>query len=227
MAKSKVYFISTEHMVKWLEDPPDSLISRLEQMWNHEELNLNEWIKPGDKVIIKTHFGAVNQTRHLRPMYIRKIVDLVRKAGGIPWVAECVGLGLDLKNLEANFCTAPGYLSLAAQHGFTIGSLNAPVILLDGIWGTDSFIVSNENGKHLKKTAVALGLRAADKILIVSHFKGHDGAGFGGALKQLGIGCVSKQGKGEAHFGGNENIYVKHPENCTACGKCIEVCPPG
>ena len=227
MTKSKVYFVNTEQMVMWAGFTPDSLIDRLERLWNHEDVNLNDWIKPGDRVVIKTHFGAINQTRHLRPMYIRKIVDLVRKVGGIPWVAECVGLGFDVENPEANFFTGPGYISLAAQHGFTPGSMNAPVIFLDGVWGTDSFIAPNENGKHLKKTAVAMGLRAADKVLVVAHFKGHDGTGFGGALKQLGIGCVTKQGKGEAHFGGNENIYVKHPENCTACGKCIEVCPPG
>ncbi|MFX0116356.1 MAG: DUF362 domain-containing protein [Candidatus Hodarchaeota archaeon] len=224
MPASKVYFVNTDQMSGLSSD---SLIDRFERLWNHEEVNLNDWIEPGDRVIIKTHFGAINQTRHLRPMYIRKIADLVRKAGGIPWVAECVGLGLSPARPEANFTTAPGYLNLAAHHGFTTGSLNAPVILLDGVWGTDVFIVSNENGKHLKSTAVAMGLRAANKILIVSRFKGHDGVGFGGALKQLGIGCVGKQGKGEAHFGGHENMYVKHPENCTACEKCLEVCPPG
>ncbi|MFX1563827.1 MAG: DUF362 domain-containing protein [Promethearchaeota archaeon] len=223
--KAKVYFVNTEQMVSWFGFTPDSLIDRLERLWNHKEVNLNEWIKPGDKVIIKTHFGSINQTRHLRPLYIRKIVDLVRKAGGIPWVAECVGLGFLGQDPEAWMSTGPGYIYLAAQHGFTLGSMNAPIILLDGVWGTDSFMVPIENGKHLKRIAVAMGLRAADKILIVARFKGHDNAGFGGALKQLGIGCVGKQGKGEAHCGGNENIYIKHPENCTACGKCLEVCP--
>ena len=79
--------------------------------------------------------------------------------------------------------------------------------------------------KYIKDVALAMGLRIADKTLIVSRFKGHDGAGFGGALKQLGIGCVGNEGKGGAHWGGGENIYVKRPENCTACGKCIRICP--
>ncbi|MFX1255792.1 MAG: DUF362 domain-containing protein [Promethearchaeota archaeon] len=224
MTDAKVYYVNTDQM-----GFGDSLIDRLERLWNHKEVGLNDWIKPGDKVIIKTHFGSRNQTRHLRPMYIRKIVDLVRKAGGIPWVAECVGLGLDIDNPESTMSTGPGYTSLAAQHGITMGSMNAPVMFLDGIWGSDTFTVPNETGKYLKKVAVAMGLRAAEKVLIISRFKGHDGAGFGGALKQLGIGCVSKQGKGEAHYGGSENVYIKHPENCSGseCSKCIEVCPPG
>ncbi|MFW9993697.1 MAG: DUF362 domain-containing protein [Candidatus Odinarchaeota archaeon] len=221
MSDSKVYFVNTEQM-----GFGDSLIERLERLWNHEEVSLNSWIKPGETVIIKTHFGARNQTRHLRPMYIRKIADLVRKAGGIPWVAECCGLGLEPGNTERTMTTGPGFLNLAAEHGFTPGSVNAPIIILDGTWGSETTVSDNETGKYIKKVAVATGLRAADKVLVVSHFKGHDMAGFGGALKQLGIGMVGKQGKGEAHYGGAENIYIKGPENCNACGKCIKVCPP-
>ncbi|MFX0092741.1 MAG: DUF362 domain-containing protein [Candidatus Hodarchaeota archaeon] len=222
MAKSKVYMVNTDQMTFG-----DSLIDRFERLWNHEGVDLKDWIKPGDKVIIKTHFGSVNQTRHLRPMYIRKVVELVRKAGGIPWVAECAGLMLNVRksHSESNMTTAPAYMSLAAEHGITQGSMNAPVVILDGVWGSDTTVIPNEKGKHLKKIAVAMGMRAADKILILSRFKGHDGAGFGGALKQLGIGCVGKQSKGEAHFGGNENIEIKGPENCDACGECLKVCP--
>jgi uncharacterized Fe-S center protein len=84
METAKVYFVNTEQMVGWFGETPDSLIDRLERLWNHKEVNPNEWIKPGDKVIIKTHFGSINQTRHLRPLYIRKIVDLVTKAKGLP-----------------------------------------------------------------------------------------------------------------------------------------------
>ncbi|MHA2295622.1 MAG: DUF362 domain-containing protein [Candidatus Hodarchaeales archaeon] len=221
MSENKVFHVNTEQM-----GSRDSLIDRLERLWNHEDVGLKEWIKTGEKVILKTHFGSTNQTRHLRSMYIRKIVDLVRKAGGIPWVAECCGLGLEVGNDGKTMTTGPGYQSLAADHGFTSGSMNAPVVILDGVWGSETTLVDNYTGKYLNKIALATGLRAADKILVVSRFKGHDGAGFGGALKQLGIGMVGKQGKGEAHFGGNENIYLKNPDNCNACGKCVDVCPP-
>ncbi len=220
MSKTKVYMINTKEM-----GMGDSLIDRLEHLWKHEEVGLKDWIKEGEIVAIKTHFGSRNQTRHLRPMYIRKVVDLVREAGGIPWVCEGVGLFWDERHKEATMSNGPGFVYLANQHGFNIGALNAPVVMDDGIVGTEVFRVHNEKGKYIKDIALAMGLRIADKTLIVSRFKGHDGAGFGGALKQLGIGCVGNEGKGGAHWGGGQNIYVKRPENCTGCGKCIRICP--
>lgn len=203
----------------------DSLIDRLEFLWNHEEVKLNDWIEAGEIVSIKTHFGSRNQTRHLRSMYVRKVVDLVRAAGGIPWVCEGVGLGWDSGNPEFTMSNGPGFMALANRHGYSVGSMNAPVIMVDGIVGTEVFRVKNEKGKHIKDVAMSMGLRTADKVLIVSRFKGHDGAGFGGALKQLGIGCVGQEGKGGAHWGGGKNIYIKNPDNCDGCGKCLRICP--
>ncbi len=220
MSKSKVYMVGTDDIFRG-----DSLIDRLELLWNHEEVGLSNWIEPDEIVIIKTHFGSRNQTRHLRPMYIRKVVDLVRKAGGIPWVCEGVGLGWDEANKEYTMSNGPGFLNLGNQHGINSASMNAPVVMDDGVIGTETFRVKNDQGKYIKEVAVAMGLKIADKTIILSRFKGHDGAGFGGALKQLGIGCVGKEGKGAAHAGGGSNIYVKNPDNCTACGKCIRICP--
>ncbi|MFX1537662.1 MAG: DUF362 domain-containing protein [Promethearchaeota archaeon] len=220
MSKTKVFMVNTKGL-----GIGDSLIDRLEHLWNHEEVGLKDWIKEGEIVAIKTHFGSRNQTRHLRPMYIRKVVDLVRKAGGIPWVCEGVGLFWDVRHKEETMSNGPGYVILANRNGFNIGTMNAPVVMDDGIIGTEVYHVHNDKGKYIKDVALAMGLRIADKTLIVSRFKGHDGAGFGGALKQLGIGCVGNEGKGRAHWGGGENIYVKRPENCTACGKCIRICP--
>ncbi len=222
MTKSKVYMINTNELKMG-----DSLIDRLEKLWNHTDVKLVEWIKKGEIVAIKTHFGSRNQTRHLRSMYIRKIVDLVHSAGGIPWVVEGVGLGWDSGNPELTMSNGPGFINLANRHGFSTGTMNAPVVMGDGIVGTEVFHVQNDKGKYIKNVAMAMGLRTADKVIIVSRFKGHDGAGFGGALKQLGIGCVGNEGKGGAHWGGGQNIYVKHPENCTGCGNCLRICPYG
>ncbi|MFX0015335.1 MAG: DUF362 domain-containing protein [Promethearchaeota archaeon] len=220
MSITKVFMVNTKGM-----GVEDSLVDRLDHLWKHEDVGLKDWIKEGEIVAIKTHFGSRNQTRHLRPMYIRKIVDLVREAKGIPWVCEGVGLFRDEGNREFTMSNGPGFISLANRHGFNIGALNAPVVMDDGIIGTEVFRVPNEKGKYIKEVAMAMGLRIADKVLIVSRFKGHDGAGFGGALKQLGIGCVGNEGKGAAHMGGGENVYVKNPDNCTGCRKCLKICP--
>ncbi len=220
MKKSKVYMVNTDDL-----DAGFSLIDRLTLLWNHEDVNFKDWIEENDLVAIKTHFGSRNQTRHLRPMYIRRIVDLVREAGGIPWVCEGVGLGWDENNKEFTMSNGPGFLSIGNRHGYNTSTLNSPVIMDDGTVGTDVYMVPNEIGKYIKNVDLAMGLRMADKVIIASRFKGHGGAGFGGALKQLGIGCVGVYGKGGAHFGGGENIYVKNPDNCTGCGKCIRICP--
>lgn len=220
MEKSKVIMVNNSNLKL-----NDSMMDRLEKLWYHDKVKLNDWINEGDIVIIKTHFGSRNQTRHLRPMYIRKIVDFIRKEGGIPWVAEGVGLGWDYKNAENAMANGPGFMTLANRHGFNFGSMLAPIVMLDGVAGTDTYTADNEKGKYLKKIAVQMGLKFANKVLVVSHFKGHDGIGFGGALKQLGIGMVGVAGKGAAHFGGSENIYVKEVENCDGCGKCITMCP--
>ena len=222
MTKSKVFMVNTNDL-----KAGDSLVDRLEKLWNHIDVKLTDWIEKDEIVAIKTHFGSRNQTRHLRSMYIRKVVDLVRAAGGIPWVLEGVGLGWDSGNPELTMSNGPGFISLANRHGFSTGAMNAPVVMGDGIVGTEVFHVRNDKGKYIKNVAMAMGLRTADKVIIVSRFKGHDGAGFGGALKQLGIGCVGNEGKGGAHWGGGENIYVKNPENCTGCGKCLRICPYG
>ncbi|MHA1443326.1 MAG: DUF362 domain-containing protein [Candidatus Hodarchaeales archaeon] len=220
MSKSQVYMMNTEDLTMG-----DSLIDRLEHLWKQPEVGLNDWINKGEIVAIKTHFGSRNQTRHLRSMYIRKVVDLVRAAGGIPWVCEGVGLGWDSGSPELTMSNGPGFVYLASRHGFNIAAMDAPVVMDDGIVGTEVFHVNNDKGIYIKRVALAMGLRTADKVLIVSRFKGHDGAGFGGALKQLGIGCVGNEGKGGAHWGGGENIYVKNPDNCDGCGKCLRICP--
>ncbi len=221
-SKSKVFMVHSNNT-----DFEDSLIDRLEYLWNHTQVDLNSWINKGDIVAIKTHFGSLNQTRHLRPMYIRKIVDLVQQDGGIPFVCEGVGLFWSENNKELSMANGPGYIRLANRHGFNTSAMNAPVIMDDGVFGTEIFKVTNENGKYIKNVAMAMGLRFADKVLIISRFKGHDGGGFGGALKQLGIGCVGKEGKGAVHWGGGENVFIKNPENCDGCGNCIRLCPKG
>jgi len=102
--------------------------------------------------------------------------------------------------------------------------LEPPVVMLDGYWGTETVPVE-VNGKFIKVAHAAIGLCDFDKVLVIARFKGHEDMGFGGALKQLGVGCVGKQGKAEMHYG-KGNFYVKAPENCNQCLKCLKVCPP-
>ncbi|HME54096.1 MAG TPA: DUF362 domain-containing protein [Candidatus Lokiarchaeia archaeon] len=190
------------------------------------EIGLDGYLQSGMKVCIKTHFGALNNTRYLRPSYARAIVDHVKTFGVTDIiVAESCGAGLPNGSDEwAGRASEPEYLECAKRHGFTPDTMGCPVTMLDGPLGLEWFSQEIE-GKYFKEVLVAGKLKDIDALIMQSHFKGHEAAGFGGAIKNLGIGCVSKGGKSEAHHGKRMEIKQEAcPEDCEAC---ITICPSG
>lgn len=192
-----------------------------------KKLGFENKISNGDKVVVKTHFGALENTRYLRPSYLRFLCDYIKDVGGIPSLAESCGWGLP-ENISGMHTEYSGranekeYLSVALQHGFTNETMGAPILMLDGADGTD-YEIQKIKGKRFNEVLVGGQLREFDFLVLATHFKGHSGAGFGGAIKNLGIGCVSKGGKVQAHMGKkfDYNLSKCIPE----CQKCIEVCP--
>lgn len=194
-----------------------------------KELGIEKKVKKNDKIVIKTHFGALENVRYLRPNYIRFLCDYIKDLNATPFVAESCGWGLPEK-FTGNHTEYSGrsnekeYLEIALRHGFTDETMGAHVLMLDGPDGTDIELQKN-NGKIFKEVLVAGRLKEFDHLILASHFKGHINAGFGGAIKNLGIGCVSKGGKAQAHSG-KKFEYVS--ENCrTECDECMKVCPTG
>jgi len=191
------------------------------------ELKIEEKIKEGDKIAIKTHFGALENTRYLRPSYLRFLCDYVKDIGGEPFLAESCGWGVpeSVSGIHTEYSgrgTETEYLEVALKHGFTKETMGAPILMLDGEDGTD-IEIQKINGNRFKEVLVAGRLREFDYVIVASHFKGHSGAGFGGAIKNLGIGCVSKGGKVEAHTGKTFDINF---DSCSPeCENCIKVCP--
>ncbi|KXH72910.1 MAG: hypothetical protein AM326_00865 [Candidatus Thorarchaeota archaeon SMTZ-45] len=216
MGKSKVYF--TDRQAR----PDYNMIDKLEHIFN--ELGLDKEIKAGEKVMVKTHFGQWGNTNYLRPAYARKIVDLVRVAGGEPFLAETCGLGYGAGGAYGGRTTAPEYLAMATLHGYTEASVGAPLIMADGYWGTDVYDIEVD-GEHVKSVDVAAAVFDCDKVIVLTHAKGHGLGGLGGTIKNLGIGLVGKRGKGAMHFMGDIKI---DPEKCLGpdCSKCLKVCPP-
>lgn len=200
--------------------PHYSMLDKLELLW--KKTGLEQAISNGSRVIIKTHFGAYGNLMYLRPAILRRIVDLVKSRNGSPILAESAGLGYG-GGFYGGRTTAADYLRMAAANGFTMGSMGAPIILLDGYWGTDTFDVAIK-AKRLKKVVVGMALRDADIVIMFTHFKGHGQTGMGGSLKNLGIGCVGKYSKCMMH--GPKNPVVK-PEACKGakCSLCVDVCP--
>ncbi len=212
---SKVYFSDRRARTDY------NMLDKLEHIFN--ELGLDKDIKPGEKVMVKTHFGQWGNTNYLRPAYARKIVDLVRASGGEPFVAETTGLGYGAGGAYGGRTTVVEYLTMAALHGYTAASMGVPLIMADGYWGTDVIEIP-VNGEHIESVDVATALFDCDKVIVLTHAKGHGLGGIGGTIKNLGIGLVGKRGKSAMHFIGDIKI---NPDKCLGpdCSKCLKVCP--
>jgi len=192
-------------------------------------------INPGDKVGVKVHVGEAHNTRYVRPDYVREVVNAIKAKGGIPTLIETQGLGEHVQHISINEEYKIGvshrrntadHLKIAHLHGYTESITGAPLEFIDGTDGLDRKIIKIE-GIQLKEVSVAKGLFDYDKLVIISHFKGHAFAGFGGALKQLGIGCVSKHNKHLAHFSEGVIVNTKKCDPSLCKQECVEACPVG
>ena len=170
---------------------------------------------PGDLVAVKTHFGEDGLTSYLRPELVSRVVGLISKAGGNPFLTDCSTL---YKGKRTN---AVDHLLLAARHGFTYPVVNAPIIMADGLRGTD-YVEVPVNLKHCATVKYGAAAHHADSLIVVSHFKGHGLTGFGGALKNVGMGLGSRRGKMEMHALVRATVIK---ERCKGCGQCVVRCP--
>jgi uncharacterized Fe-S center protein len=109
------------------------------------------------------------------------------------------------------------HLQLAKDHGFT----QLPVVIADGEYG-DEYVEVPVNGKHFDTCKISKAIADLDQMIVLSHFKGHILAGFGGAVKQLAMGCASRGGKLAQHANAIPKIKSR---KCTACGVCVKHCP--
>ncbi|MBD3255347.1 MAG: DUF362 domain-containing protein [Candidatus Lokiarchaeota archaeon] len=217
--KSKVfYFTARTHTYK-------ESMSKYKAPLALEKIGIKERVAPSDKVVVKTHFGAEENVRYIRPSYIRFLCDYLKDLGAIPSVAESCGWGLPgAKGEYGGRANEAEYLEVALKHGYTDETMGCPILMLDGPNGID-YEIQNIKGKKFNEIFVAGRLREFDKMILATHFKGHSGTGFGGAIKNLGIGCVSKGGKVQAH---NGKKFVMKTELCKPnCRKCVEICPTG
>lgn len=168
-----------------------------------------------DLVAVKLHFGEKGNTAFIRPLFIRDITDVLSALGCKPFLT-------DTNTLYCGERTeAVSHSVLALQHGFNYTALHAPVIIADGLRGADEIPVPID-GKHFQEVLIASAILQADSMVCVSHFKGHELSGFGGALKNLGMGCASREGKMKQHT--DISPYIVAVE-CIGCGLCIPACP--
>ncbi len=206
--KEKVFFI------KMTDNEDDGAVcARLEKALQQQ--NCFSFVEPKDMVAIKTHFGEENTKGYVRPLYFKMLGQLIKQAKGIPFLTETSTL------YRGRRTNAVDHIEFAYEHGFTHEATGMPIIMGDGLFGDDEIEVKIP-GNRYQKVGIASSIVKAQALVLVSHFTGHLVAGFGAALKNLGMGCSSRKGKLAQHSTAQPAIKK---DKCTACGQCLKWCP--
>lgn len=198
-------------------------------------------------VAVKVHFGEWGNMAFLRQQYAKIICDYVKTKGGKPFVTDCNTL------YPGSRGNALDHLDAAYMNGYNPLATGVHTIIADGLRGNDEQEIPVEGGEYVKTAKIGAAIAEADVIISLNHFKGHVAAGFGGALKNIGMGCGSKRGKMEMHSHGTpwvdedicigcgmcvrncanqgveviDGIAVVDEDKCVGCGHCLGFCPVG
>ena len=223
---SKVYYMDDRS-----QSIQTSLVAKMLTLF--DAAGFGEMIKPGEVVAIKLHMGEYNNTAYLRPVYVRALVDKVRSLGGNPMVVDTTTLPYFPYSSRT---TALDYYNTVARNGFTNEAVGCPIVVADGYIGTDDMKIDLPEGFILKEQYIASGIALADSMIALTHFKGHPMGTYGGALKNIGVGCASKRGKLNLHLGGHPRYGLKSrhwmpercaKEECPDFEMCKQLCPTG
>ena len=204
--KSNVFFADLKvGSGKTLFDKLDTLLDRTD---------LKGKIREKDFVAIKLHFGERGNTAFVRPIFLRKIVDRVKQCQGKPFLTDTNTLYTGARSETIS------HLTTAYEHGFTESVVGAPLVIADGLRGNSAIKVRIDK-PIFKTVSIAHEIYMADVLISVAHFKGHELSGFGGALKNLGMGCASREGKLSQHSNISPKVKGKH---CKGCELCLTMC---
>jgi len=179
-----------------------------------QSCGIRERIGAGDLVAVKVHFGERGNHTFVRPIFVRRVVDEIKKCQGKPFLTDSSTL------YPGERKEAVSALSCAIENGFAYAVVGAPLVMCDGLRGHTEVTVEIE-GELLQKVPIGAEIVEADVLLAVSHFKCHELTGFGGTLKNLGMGCSSRAGKLIQHSTVAPKVADKF---CTACGLCLKSC---
>jgi len=171
-------------------------------------------IRKDDLTAVKVHFGEEGNDSYINPVFIRQIVDRIIEKESKPFLTDTNTL------YYGNRHDSVDHITTAISHGFDYAVVGAPLIIADGLRGED-FKNVEIHGKHFEMVKIAASIEDADSMIVASHFKGHGMSGFGGAIKNLAMGCSAYPGKLEQH----ECVKPLLIGNCTGCGTCVDSCP--
>jgi uncharacterized Fe-S center protein len=206
MPSAKVYFSDLRASAK------ENILSKLGRLMDNG--GIEEIIMPRSLVAIKLHFGERGNTAFVSPLFIRRIVDRVKELGAVPFLTDTNTLYAGTRGNSAS------HMNTAIQNGFAFSVVNAPVIIADGLRGA-SFSRIDINLEFIKTAYLGKEIVESDALISVAHFKGHELAGFGGTIKNLGMGCAARKGKLEQHSDLSPKVK---PKKCVGCGDCVQHC---
>ena len=169
-------------------------------------------------VAIKMHFGEPGNLPFLRPNWAKTVADFVKERGGKPFLTDCNTLYVGGRK------NALDHLDSAMLNGFNPMTTGCQILIADGLKGNDEVEVPVAGGEYVKNAKIGRAVMDADVFISLTHFKGHETAGFGGCLKNIGMGCGSRAGKMEQHNAGKPHVSQ---ELCIGCGQCRKICAHG
>ena len=208
--KSKVFFIEAAN-----SDSAGMIQSKLGRLC--KESGVLNCASSGDAVAVKMHFGEDGNTGFVQAQYLRVICDALKTNGAVPFLSDTNTLYRGRRTNSAD------HLELAQAHGFTKEATGVDVIIPDDTQKIN--IGEVEVNARFIKTARVVSLFLHTPVLVgVAHFKGHIMTGFGGALKNIGMGCASREGKLAQHC---DVAPIVIESNCVGCGACELICPVG
>lgn len=206
--KSKVFFVDLK-----VRRDCENTIQKIKRLY--DTAGFDRIIDEGDFTAIKMHFGEKGNEGFISPVNVRQVVDKIHSSGAKAYLTDTNTLYSGYRH------NAVDHLTTAIEHGFGYEVTRAPLIIADGLLG-NGFRQIPIKGRHFDSVKIASELLDCQSMIVMSHFKGHELAGFGGAIKNLAMGGGSVAGKMEQHKGLHPEIDAKR---CNGCATCVEVCP--
>jgi len=196
------------HLVPW--DASNDLRGQAERLY--EAAGTFDCVAEGDLVAVKLHVGELGNPYYVQPFFVHQVIQKIKEAGGKPFLTD------SNTYYHARRNNAVDHMETAEINGFGF----APFIVADGLRSENWRLVRTKG--ILKEIEVSGAIAEADAMVVVSHDKGHALTGFGGAVKNLGMGCTARAGKLRQH----RTVGLEIDESkCAGCGLCRRVCEMG
>jgi uncharacterized Fe-S center protein len=203
---SSVYFMDLRATVQ------ENFFKKLDRLMH--STGIEKIVNKKDLVAVKLHFGEMGNLAYVRPVVLRQVVRTIKALGGEPFLTDANTLYVGTRSI------APSHLQTAVSNGFDYAVVGAPLIIADGLRGKSETAVKL-GMKQVDQAYIGSEIVASDAIVSVAHVKGHELAGFGGAIKNMGMGCASRRGKLAQHSSLSPRVME---EQCILCGECESHC---